>query len=288
MNWVLLSGRVPAQKEVWCIGDAVLRDIFTTWQNMRTQAEAKERPYPYTYANYNIEAFTAPQSCLVRSFLVRIVNAFAKGLNHRLNKPGDKRPPHLPRYVIIILHKDFIKNVDIYKFEVSRAFKDLLKWLLINLKNMIEVRKADLIGNRPGSVSSTAEPRLIWVQMIKRPEIAGEGKKIFALTRKFNTILEGVVAGDKRSHILKLFLEGTNANFDHRGNLTPGGKVAYWKILDDTMKDFDTGETELEPIKTSYQPSRNTPTTQWNKPNENWKGHHHHNRFKWVKPSKKY
>ena len=262
------------------VGDVFLRDILLTFRNMCTQAAAGEQPIPYVYANYNVEIFASPHNQHVRSFLAHMVNAFAKSLNEY----DDKKPPHLPRYILIIMDKDLIENAQVYDFGVSHTFEDLMKWLLINFNNMIEIRK-DLIKKRPSAVSSSSEPRLIWVQMIKRSE--SMDKHIFSLTWKFNTIMESVIAGDKRSHILKPFLEGTNANFDIFGNLTLAGKVAYWKMIDETMKDFDTEETELEPMKTNF--TKKKPSAHHTKTYSQGHGNQcksSYDRFHWFNKSK--
>ena len=69
-----------------------------------------------------------------------------------------------------------------------------------------------------------------------------------ALACKFSDILEQVIAGNKRSHLLKVELDtNNNNNFDHIGHLTQMGMSEYWRQLDNTMKDFDCGKTELEP-----------------------------------------
>ena len=82
--------------------------------------------------------------------------------------------------------------------------------------------------------------------MIRRPDTS-MNKEIYAITQKFNTILEDIISGDKRSHILKVNLDTTESNFDRFGSITPVGLYTYWKIIDNTMKDFDNGLTELEP-----------------------------------------
>ena len=198
---------------------------------------------PYILAHYNVEALRSNGTSLVHSFFARVVNSLVKGIN-------ESTPPHLPRYVVILLDKDFIENIRIFDYGVSEAFETMLKWLLININNMIEVRKSDLIAKRPGTVSTSSKPRLIWVQMLKQPESSSH-REIYSVTRKFNNILEKIIAGDKRSHIFKLLIEGTPAHFDDWGNLMPRGKQMYWKVLDSTLRDFDLGVTELKPFHNS-------------------------------------
>ena len=72
-------------------------------------------------------------------------------------------------------------------------------------------------------------------------------KRVFSLARKFNDLLEGVIHGDKKSHILKIKIDHNNTYFDRIRQLTQMGKIQYWKKLDETMKEFERGKTELEP-----------------------------------------
>ena len=182
---------------------------------------------------------------------------------------------HLARYVVIVLDADLIINAKVYDFGVSHTFEDLLKWLLININRTIELRKDDLLKKRPGAVSTTSEPRLVWTLMVKRPESAN--KHIFALTRKFNQIMENVVAGDKRSHVLTPEVPTDNRHFDRFGNLTAIGHETFWKSIDSIMKDFDHGETELVPNgqQDHQNEDRDRTQTQHN---------YNQNRYKWYNP----
>ena len=127
-----------------------------------------------------------------------------------------------------------------------------MKWFLININRNIELRKNDLIKKHPGAVSTSAEPRLIWVTMLKRPATS-HAKQIFALTSKFNKILEEVVAGDKRSHILKptIDCDDGNCNYELSGALNPTGVTQFWRNLDVQMHEFDGSKTDLIPCPVS-------------------------------------
>ena len=89
----------------------------------------------------------------------------------------------------------------------SRTIEDTIKWLLTNFNIAIKKRKVDLKGKRLGSVSTASEPRFIWVSMVQRPKRSSV-KRIFSLSRKFNRILEDVIANDKHSHFLDVDVPG--------------------------------------------------------------------------------
>ena len=106
--------------------------------------------------------------------------------------------------------------------------------------------------------------------MARRPECTD--RRIFALTRKFNNILEDVVANDRRSHVLRVPVEADNANFDRSGSFTAEGRVIeYWKIIDKSMRNFDRGITDLKPQRRQEPwPARNQSKFKWfNKNNRN-------------------
>lgn len=148
----------------------------------------------------------------------------------------------------------------------------------------------------------------MWVTMLKRPDFS-MNRCIFSLARKFNSILEDVIVGDKRSHILKIRVDHNLVNFDSDGYLMPSGKLEYWRALDHDMKQFDCGDTELQLVR-STPPSSSVVATAppWavrdrhvrredvcSSPSFNHSArhnhralnhhHHHQNQFKWSAKS---
>ena len=233
------------------IGDSFLGTAIKEFYQLKNHPIKELRYHPYLTAHYNVEPFFSPVKPIVRSLLARFTHALARGLNDQA-KLNATNPPFLPRYIVIFPDKDIVEDVlqDMEKpdYGITEEITDALKWLIVNINKMIDDRKENLVKLRPGAVSSASEPHLIWVQMLRRPENSFN-KEVFSLTRKFNKILEEVIEGDKRSHILKVYVESNLKNFDQYGNITPQGYYNYWKIIDDTMKEFDLGLTELAPTK---------------------------------------
>ena len=129
-------------------------------------------------------------------------------------------------------------------------------------------RKNNLRKVRPGAVFQASEPRLIWVQMVKCPEFTSN-KSIFTLCRKFNNIMETVIANDKHSHILKPLMEANSLNFNRDGTFTVIGKEAFWREVDSQMRDFDRYKTELTPTPV------NAPSTNQHHSNAKYQNNHH-------------
>ena len=253
MTVLSTSANIEALKSVWLLGEEFLRDMMYTFKAMRAQAINDHKDLPYLLKNYNVVAQNPERWSNIRSFLAKVLNGLVKALN--------QSPFILPRYILVVLDKDLIANADLYDYGVSRMLEDTLKWLLININMVVESRKEDLIGKRAGAVSTTSEPHIIWIGMLKCPDYS-MNKRVYSLARKFNQILQNVITGDRRSHYLPVGLETNSSYFDHIGNITQSGKIEYWRLVDSTMKEFNRGNTELQPF------SSNATTKQEN--------HHHH------------
>ena len=234
-----IAGHVKALHSTWFLGDDSLRRFFDTFTDTRKSAKDENRQLPYLFDYYNVESFHALQLLNNRSVLVRIINTLTKEMNSPTHQ-------HLPCYIVILLDKDLVHEANVFDFGVSETLEDIIKWLLINVNRCVELRKEDLRGRRPGAISTEAEPHLILVNMLRRPDHSMD-KRVYCLARKYNSVMEKVIAGDKRSHILKIHVDLHEGNFDRVGNLTMAGKHEFWKCIDNEMKDFDQGKTELAP-----------------------------------------
>ena len=220
----------------------MLREVFDTFRSMNKSMNSKL----HLFKQYNIEALVAPQLSQTRSVLSQLFNAFVKALNDF---------KYLPKYILIMLDKDIIDNIGVYDFGIADTIKDCIKWLLININHYLELHTEDMTGKRPGPIFSTSEPWLIWITMLCRP-VDSFAKNVFSLVCKFNNILETVISGDKRSHILKVHIDTHTGNFDRIGNLTNNGQHDFCWCIDNEMNDFDFGNTELQPFAGKNPPTR--------------------------------
>ena len=199
----------------------------------------------YIAEHYNVEAIYARQLLDLDAFLARVNNALIDKLNEEY---------YLPQYILIMLDKDMITASKVYDYGVTRTLEDNLIWLLININHNVELHKDDLKKKRAGAIVSETEPRLIWIPMITRP-ISLE-KKVFSLTKKCNKILEDVIKGDKKSHIMRIHVKTSTKNFTRSGDLTPKGFITFWRHVDATMEEFEANKTQLDPKdkEHSYNP----------------------------------
>ena len=209
-----IAENIEALKAVWFPGDDFMKDLMNTFRAVKTQVKTSNTDLPYLHDNYNIVWLDTPKWSNIRSFLATVFNRLVKELN--------TKPYYLPHYLVIVLNKDLIQSAELFNYGVSRTIEDTLKWFLVNVNSVIETRKEDLSKKRAGAVSTTTEPRLVLVNMIKCPENS-MNKKVYSLATKFNRILQEVIAGNKCSHYLPIEIKQNNTNFDHIGNITQRG-----------------------------------------------------------------
>ena len=242
---------IHALQSVWILGGDFLRELSHMFTSMKTETKREGHKTLYLHLYYNVHMLLLPQLSNMRSYLARVYNELIKTLNDKSFEY------HLPRYLIILLDRDLISKARVFDYGVTKTLEDIIKWLLININRAIELRKEDMYGKCPGSLTQSSELRLIWIMMLCRPEGSFD-RKVNSLTTKFNSILEEVVAGDRRSHILLVQVD-SQAAFDCVGNLTQMGIYEYWRNLDFQMKEFDWGKTELQPRKptSKFEPSKN-------------------------------
>ena len=216
---------------------------------MKIHTRRDNRRKPHVFEYYNVEIMTPPKLSATKSYLAHIHNELVKYMN---GKKEDNY--YLPKYLVMIVDRDIITDANVFDYGMTETLTDALKWLLININYVIETRKEDLYGKCPGAVTQSKEPRIIWVTMLKRPDYSYD-RKINALATKFNSILEDVISGDTRSHILHIHVTHISANFDRLGKLTTNGEYEYWRNFDCQMRDFDKGKTELEPRRFTLHPT---------------------------------
>ena len=151
---------VRALKDVSLLGDYFLGEIFPSLQAILAQAHQQKKSPPYFYRYYNVETrYQCPMN-LNRSILSRLLNCFIELLN---------KNQHLPRYIFIIIDKDWFETSGIVEFGAQMAITQAVQWWLKEINKFIAIRKDHLYNKKPGTLSSSSEPRLIWVAMIKRP-----------------------------------------------------------------------------------------------------------------------
>ena len=239
---LIIADNVKALKDCWLIGDNFLADIFPTLQRIKSDTPIKQKQAPYIYDYYNIFSWTSPLSD-ERSTPARILNSFTEGLNkiHRL-----------PKYVLVLSDKDILDGLQ-YNKNLSSNIEYQLSWLVQNISKLITRRCDDLKDKRPGALTTSFEPMVVWVKCINRPDRATNDDqyiKAANMSKVFNHILEETICCENYMYILDIeSLDDTQSSyFKTNGRLADSGKEQYWKELDFKMKKFDRRQMDLKPI----------------------------------------
>ena len=126
----------------------------------------------------------------------RLLNALIHALNEphfvNDNKALDdqhqnfKQAPFLPRFIIVIPDWDLVKHIGHYKYGISLITGRILHWLILEMNEMVEIRRDNLKRSKEGATVAT-EPKFVWVKMINR---VGCYDRALSVRNKFNTILE--------------------------------------------------------------------------------------------------
>ena len=183
--------------------------------------------------------------------LARIFNAFIEGMNSR------KR---LPKYIVLLMDKDFIINNNYYNYGASQVIESSLHWLAKQIHIKLRQRKLDLFDKKPGTLL-IEDTKVIWVKMIKRPYgCMQEFDRIFALRNCFNNALENVLSVvTPQNYLLSIKVE--ESDFHINGELSEVGQANFWKEIDNCLKLFDLDKINLKP-KSSKESGRNSMTFQ--------------------------
>ena len=166
----------------------------------------------------------------------------------------------LPKYIVLLLDKDFIINNNYYNYGASQVFESLLHWLAKQIHIKLCQQKLDLFNKKPGALL-IEDTKVIWVKMIKRPYgCMQEFDRIFALHNRFNNALENVLSVmTLQNYLLSIKVE--EADFHINSELSEAGQANFWKEIDNCLKLFDLDKINLKP-KSTKESGQNSVTFQ--------------------------
>ena len=221
------------------MGDRFLKGLWPSIIAAKTNlAGGGSNSLPYLFNNYNVIPRFAGANTMGKSLLATILNQVIQGINET---------DHLPRYILLMLDKDVVENIQFGGFGCKIIFECTIEWLSSRIKNAINTRKEDLKQVKIGAFEP-GEPRIVWIKMLIRPFIKTTSHGyVFAQCHTFNTILQSTILKFLHTHVLDTELPTDRALFDLGGNLSPTGKDYFWKEVNYWMRRFDRGKTELRP-----------------------------------------
>ena len=205
----------------------------------------------YLQDYYNIFSYFYPTASTVKRAIARFINALIEALNDR---------ERLPRYIIFILDKEIIEDVNIFNFRASKAINTNVNWLIRQANMMVRRKRLQILEKKPGAVYS-GDPKIIFTTMMKRATLYQRGSKMEAvcsLRSKFNDIVSSVTAKHD-NHLLQIRSCISPDHFDQFGNLSSKGKFEFWYEMDQLIQRFDTHKIKLLPHLHSMKQQNRSP-----------------------------
>ena len=224
----VLSDPVQPLKMLWVIGEGFLRSSFGTLQTLRTEAKDsnQENTTSYIYRQYKVKPFYQTSSGNASGALYKLYNSVVNALN---------KEDQLPEYIIMLPDHDVILHTDYFFPGIGFILERIMNWLGKQLDRALTIRREALWNMCPGAVGP--EPKILWVQMIKRPYIHHHPfpayNLVCELRDKFNAILKLEASKSRYALVLEAPDQVDNArSFDAYGNLTFAGKQKFWRHID--------------------------------------------------------
>ena len=233
---------VLALKDLWFVGDHFLRETYGVLQDLKTQLTRKPTPANdqlHIYQFYNVVLYFASAASRVKSLLARVLNSVIEGLNNK---------ERLPKYVVVLLDKDLIENLDYFDYGIAEVLDECVYWLVKEINKAFETRRDDLRSKRAGALGTATEPCIIWLAMIQHPIVNdGRMKEIYSKRGKFNRALKDAVCKFRYHHIMYTENMVECGHFDQIGKLTLKGKQEMWCEVIHQIKLFDLEQIYLKP-----------------------------------------
>lgn len=219
----LFVGFVPAEKEIWVIGD---RHMTFVSQHVEYWKELNRRNLHeglYILRWYDVKAFP-PNSSSTNAMEV-IISTLVGALNNR---------PKLPHSLVIMLgDTKFWCNQQALQFTMDT----LLINLLMEINKVIQTRQRDLPVKAVGK-----DPVIFFVKLNWKPENAIDSVPNYPKKRRtFNKLLDTIV---KPREAFTIMLHEINERFDKdfflgHGDLSQKGYRQIWVSLSEAIQDFD-------------------------------------------------
>ena len=176
---------------------------------MRDQVRVAKKQPPYLFEYYNVFRFWK-SSANSRHTIGRVLNAFINALN---------QGRCLPRFLLIILDKDVIEDVNVFDYGAAKELLKNVQWLIRQINIEITRKRAEITDAKPGALYST-NPKVVLLSMIRRPlhfPSRSRMENVVSLCTKFNDALNEVAEKYEYS-ILTVDACDSENHFDLLGN----------------------------------------------------------------------
>ena len=137
------SDPVRPLRDLWIVGEGFLRSIYGMLQHLKTEAIAANESIPYMYQQIHVHPFYQTSNGTAQGTLHKILNSVIEGLNES-NK--------LPHYILILVDRDIILQLDYFVPGTFFILEQEMKWLTKEIDRCLSGRLDRLRKACPGAV----------------------------------------------------------------------------------------------------------------------------------------
>ena len=254
---------MQATYDVWVAGDSFSKDTYQKLEEMLTQSVAynnnprnqnasqqEEKASLYLAEYYNVFEYHQAKSDHLGPAIARVLNSVIQGLN------TNKR---LPRFLLVILDKDVIEDLNVFDFGAVRGMSRIICWLTKQIDIAVRCKRLQILDKKPGAIYHD-DSKVIYVETLRRVDHYAAGslmEGVCTLRTKFNKILNKAAA--KVNHYILVVRNCSNnpSNFQRNGLLSAKGKAIFWEEIDELLERFDAKQVGLHPkINENKGPNR--------------------------------
>ena len=184
----------------------------------------------------------------------------------------------LPKFLIIVLDKDILGNIDLYTKHVDKHISEMTCCFVRQINTIVRRKRVDLLAKKPGAVSGYCTT-IIFLRMIRRVGSFHEDSKMYQVNsfrHRFNDCLNDAVAKISQ-RILTVNSCNAYEHFDRGGRLSPAGCMIFWKELDDLIDRYERNKVKLLP--NLKNPPRNHGTQAKHQGEARWNVYNKHHRY---------
>ena len=208
-------------------------------------AIANHTPPPYLYDYYNVFAYVPSHNLGASKTIAYTFNALVEGLNNKRR---------LPIFILVVIDKDVIEDVNIFEYGASKAIFKNVEWLVHQINIHVKRKRLEILETKPGVVY-TSDPKIVFVSMIRHPVMFDRGsrmEKVVSLRSKFNAVLNELA--EKFENLILNVESCQQEYFDFFGRLNTRGKISFWRDINRQLEQFDKKKPGLElvPRKPAY------------------------------------
>lgn len=231
---MFVIGYVPANHQLWILGDQLLKDTKAVLQSLKTGfIQDSAKPRLFIHDNFNVFTHHEEKEGQ-QNFIQQIITNFAQML---------KANYKLPAIILILLDNSKLDDPPF----ATTALPRLIKWLLAEIDFMIKTR----LGQLPKRCTTPVEPAVYLLKFLPRTNHAENADLFKSVRRKVNNIIPELVNEFQFGFINAYEINTTTALFFNSTGtkLTQAGIVQFWASISKTIQSIiEEKRGKIKPI----------------------------------------